>query len=410
MAPGFLYLNVANTWPGFTLHQVVIAADGALELAKTGTQYVSLGALIAGPISAPNASTDWFRVSSLADDLPAGTHVQFFTATADAGAPPFDLSSDTPFAGTGWSPLPRDVFEGIVADPPAAQLWIGIILRSQGSASPRIHQIRADYGRDTYMTWLPAIYRIQPGAGLLERFLALNGSVLGDVEDEITGLTRLFDPYSAPSTGYPSWLDWLSTWLGFDLEETWTDDEKRSYLAAAFELFGWRATIPGLRRYLKIYAGVNARIIELSRFAQIWSLGQGYPLGFGTRLAPGSLQGAVLGSSAIVDQARVAPPGDQGASLFEDVAHAFCVQVYASDLTRPGALQLVREIIEQEKPAYTVYQLSVIQPTLRIGAQARIGIDTVIAAGAPPAQIGMPLGGRALAAQAVPCDNPGGLA
>jgi phage tail-like protein len=408
MTPGFLYLNVANRWPGFVLHQIVIAADGALELAKSGTQFVAAGVAVAGPVTAPNASTDWFRISSLGDDLPAGTHVQFFTATSDAVAPPVDPTSNTPFADPAWNPLPRDVFEGIVVNPPAAQLWLGLVLRSQGAASPRIQQVRADYGHDTYMTWLPALYRRQPGSGLLERFLALNGSVLGAVEDEIAGLTRLVDAFAAPADGYPSWLDWLSGWLAFDLEETWTDSEKRGYLAEAFELFGWRATIVGLRRYLKIYVGVNARIFELSRFAQIWSLGEAYPLGFGTRLAPGPLQGAVLGSSAIVDQARVAPDNDQGASLFEDVAHAFCVEVYASDLTRPGALQLVRQILDEEKPAHTVYGLSVIEPMMRIGAQAHIGIDSIIAAGPPPAQIGMPLGGRALGAEATLCGNPGG--
>ena len=408
MTPGFLYLNVSNQWPGFVLHQLVIAADGALELAKSGTQFVSTGIAVAGPVTAPNGSRDWFRVSSLGDDLPAGTHVQFFTATSDAGAPPVDPSSDTPFADPAWNPLPRDLFEGIIANPPAAQLWLGLVLRSQGLASPRIHQVRADYGRDTYLTWLPAIYRRQPGSDLLERFLTLNGSVLGAVEDEIGGLTRLFDPFAAPIDGYPSWLDWLSGWLAFDLEESWSNDEKRRYLSEAFELFGWRATIAGLRRYLKIYAGVNARIIELRGFAQIWSLGGVYALGFGTRLAPGPLQGAVLGSSAIVDQARVAPESDQGASLFADVAHAFCVQVYASDLTRPHALELVRQILDQEKPAHTIYGLSVIEPMMRVGAQACIGVDSIIAAGPPPAQIGMPLGGRALGAQATPCDNPGG--
>ncbi|HMD70395.1 MAG TPA: phage tail protein [Bryobacteraceae bacterium] len=409
MAPGYLYLNVANQWPGFDLHGGEIAADGALQLATSGSQFVTGGTVLGGPVVASDASTDWFRVSALADDLPAGAHVQFFTATTDAGAPPFDPASSAPFADPAWNPLPRDVFEGIVANGPGTQLWLGLVLRSQGEATPRIHQVRADYGRDTYMTWLPAIYRRQPQSGFLERYLALNGSILGAVEDEIAGLPGLFDAFSAPAGGYPSWLDWLSGWLAFDLEETWTEKQKRRFLSEAFELYGWRATIAGLRRYLEIYAGVRARIVELSRFAQIWSLGEAYPLGFGTRLAPGPLQGAVLGSSAVVDQARVPADDDCGASLFEDVAHAFCVQVYSSDLTRPGALELVRRILDQEKPAHTVYRLSVIEPTMRVGAQASIGIDTIIAAGPPPAQIGMPLGGRALAPPALPCDNPGGL-
>jgi hypothetical protein len=43
---------------------------------------------------------------------------------------------------------------------------------------------------------------------------------------------------------------------------------------------------------------------------------------------------------------------------------------------------------------------------MRIGAQSRIGIDTIIAEGPPPAQIGMRLGGSVLVADAAPCPNP----
>jgi phage tail-like protein len=346
-------------------------------------------------------------LTALADDLPAGTHAQFFTlTTSSAGAPPFDPTSDTPFGDPSWNAIPRDVLEGVIANGPGTFLWLGAILRGQGKQSPRLRQVRVDYGRDTYLNWLPAIYQQQPQRDFLERYLALNASVLGAVEDEIAGLSRLFDAGAAPSDGFPSWLEWLAGWLAFDLNESWSDDQKRQYLAEAFELYGWRGTLEGLRRYLKIYAGVNARIEEAGRFAQMWSLGEVSTLGAGTRLAPGPLQGAVLGSSAIVDQARMAPDGDRGASLYEDVAHVFCVQVYCSDLNQPGALETVRQILDQEKPAHTVYHLSVIEPQMRIGAQARIGIDSIIAAGQPPAQIGMALGGRVLAAQAAPCANP----
>lgn len=406
---GFLYLNAANQWPGFDLHQIEIAADGALQLAQSGGQFVSRGVLLAGPVQAPNAATDWFRVTALADDLPAGSHTQFFTLTTSGGPPPFDPTADAPFADPSWRPIPRDALEGVIANGPGVSLWLGAVLRSPGDQSPRIRQIRVDYGRDTYLSWLPAIYQQQPQRDFLERYLALNASVLGAVEDEIAGLSRLFDPYAAPDTGFPSWLEWLSGWLAFDLKESWAPDQKRQYLAQAFELYGWRGTIEGLRRYLKIYAGVSARVEEAGRYAQMWSLGQVSTLGSSTRLAPGPLQGAVLGSSAIVDQARVSPEDDRGASLYEDVAHVFCVQVYCSELNQPGALDTVRYILDQEKPAHTVYQLSVIEPRMRIGAQSRIGIDAIVAAGPPPAQIGRPLGASALAADATPCANPGGL-
>jgi phage tail-like protein len=403
---GFIYLNIAGQWPSFDLHGIVIAADGALELSRTGGQFVSRGLLMAGPIQAPNGSTDWFLLRAFSEAVPSGTHTQFFTATSNAGAPPFDPNAVEPFSDPSWHALPRDVMEGVISNPPGASLWIGLILRSQGSESPRIHQMRTDYGRDTYLTWLPAIYRKEPQSRFLERYLALYAGVLGPVEAKIAGLTRLFDPFAAPDHGFPSWLEWLAGWLTFDLKEQWTDHEKRRYLSKAFELYGWRGTIEGLRRYLKIYAGVNARITDASRFSQKWTLGEVSTLGFGTRLAPGPMQGAVVGSTAIVDQARVIPGDDPGGSLYEDTAHLFCVQVYLSDLNQPGAIETVRQVLDREKPAHTVYQLSIIEPRMRIGAQSRIGIDTIIAEGPPPAQIGMRLGGSVLVADAAPCPNP----
>ena len=51
---GFLYLNTANNWPGFVLYQIEIAPDGALQLKKSGGQFVSRGVFLAGPIQAPS--------------------------------------------------------------------------------------------------------------------------------------------------------------------------------------------------------------------------------------------------------------------------------------------------------------------------------------------------------------------
>ena len=80
--------------------------------------------------------------------------------------------------------------------------------------------------------------------------------MLGELEETISDLPSLFDPFSAPNGDFPSWLSWLSSWLAFDLNQAWSEDETRRFLAEAFDLYGKRGTVEGLRRYLKIYAGV----------------------------------------------------------------------------------------------------------------------------------------------------------
>jgi hypothetical protein len=113
-------------------------------------------------------------------------------------------------------------------------------------------------------------------------------------------------------------------------------------------------------------------------------------------LAPAHLQGAVPGSSATFDQAHLSRGDRPGAPLFEDLAHRFCVQVYRAELNRPGALADVRAVLDREKPAHTSYHLCVIEARMRVGIQARVGIDAIVAQGPPAAQFGMLLGDSVL--------------
>jgi hypothetical protein len=136
---------------------------------------------------------------------------------------------------------------------------------------------------------------------------------------------------------------------------------------------------------------VEARIEEPPLQTSLWSLGEISTLGLSTMLAPAHAQGAVLGSTATLDQSHLIDEDDYGAPLFADVAFRFCVQVYRAELTRPGTLEQVRAVIEREKPAYTDYHLCVIEPRMRVGFQARLGIDTIIGGKPPDLVLDQPL-------------------
>ena len=115
-------------------------------------------------------------------------------------------------------------------------------------------------------------------------------------------------------------------------------------------------------------------------------------------LAGAHPQGAVVGSTATLDHSHLITGEQYGAPLFEDVAHQFTVQIYRSQLKCAGTLEAVRAVIEREKPAHTDYHLCIIEPRLRAGFQARVGIDAVVAG--PPSAIkvgegvGTALGGK----------------
>jgi len=401
---GFFYLNAANQWPSFALQNMAIGGDGALRLTSTAGVYASAGVFMGGPFQALDGKTPWYRFTLETDSLPSGTHLQMFTWTADSGPPPFVPLSNIPFPG--WQAAPRDAVEGVIFNAPARELWIGGVIRSDGSATPAIPQIRIDYGRDTYLKFLPGIYRSSvASADLLARLLSLSQTALGGIRGEITGLTRLFNPAASPYRGYPSWLAWLSGWLAWQLNQNWTEEQARDYLAGAFRLYALRGTVEGLRLYLKIYAGVNAHISEPALNSSIWSLGTNSALGFTTMLAPASASGAILDTTAILDESDLTGPNDPfGSALFDDVAYRFTVEINAGELTRPGALAAVRAVIDREKPAHTVCDLCIIQPLMRVGVNCRIGIDTVV--GAPrEMQIGRRLDHAVLAASDRECNQ-----
>ena len=400
---GFVYLNLANQWPSFNLNAVDIDARGALRLAASSGSYAARGTFCAGPFKSPAANVPWFRLLVESEPLPASTHLQIFTFAGDT-APVYDLTASNPFSGPGWLASPRDGLDVLILNPNATQLWIGGILRNEASGTPGLRQMRLQYGRDTYAKFLPMLYRGNgPQSEFLERFLSLHQSVLGGVEHEIADLPRLFDPLAAPDSGFPSWLGWLAGWLTFVMDENWAEPQTRDYLAGAFHLFQRRGTIEGLRRYLQMYAGVNAHIQEPGLHTSMWSLGTISELGFTTMLAPGPAQGAVVGTSATLNQSNLTEDFDLGAALFDDVAHRFCIQVYCAELNRPGAMAALQAVIAREKPAHTECHICGIEPRMRIGVQSRVGIDSIVGDAPPPAEIGRRLDTGVLAEQSLGC-------
>jgi hypothetical protein len=374
-------------------------AGGSVVRLLPDQAYVHQGEFLAGPFEVGEGPTAWHRLRVLAQPLSGDAHLQLFTHTAnDPDDPPVALGPvEEPFPG--WQAAPPDQLDILILNDPCRYLWIGGRLHGDGTASPRLVQMQVTFPPDGYLRHLPAIYQEdERGRVLLRRALALFESLLGSLGEQINDLPLLFDPFAAPSgwapwlTGWqgddeslmapPDWLPWLASWLAFDLDETWLEEKTRQAIADAVELYGARGTVEGLRRLIKLYAGVEARIEEPGQFTIVWSLGERSVLGFDTMLAPAHPQGAVLATTATLDASHLIDDDDYGAPLFEGVAHRFCVHVYRAELKTSRALNDVVAVLEREKPAHTTYHLCVIEPRMRVGFQARVGIDTIVA-GAP---------------------------
>ncbi len=386
-------------------------ADPPLKLAANAA-YASRGVLWSEkPIRTDESNVEWQRLQAEVKPLPANTHLEFFVYTSnDAGSGPVGTADD-PLDDPRWRqaahPPGADLDDVYIGGKPSTYLWLAALFSGDGRGTPTLSQMRVQFDRDSYLDYLPAIYREEAKADpncnalcghFLLRFLSLFESMYQDVEGEISSLPALFDPKATP----PEFLGWLAEWLGLELDEAWSEEKQRQILGAIFRLHAERGTADGLRRILKLLAGVDAVIEEPIMNAAWWALpstsesccsscaaeAQGNPevwqetensiLGFTTMLAPAQPQGAVVGTSAVLDQSHLITVDEFGAPLFRDVAYQFTVQLYRGQLMCAQVLPRVRALIDQEKPAHTVWQLCVIEPRMRVGYQSRVGIDTVI--------------------------------
>ncbi len=91
---------------------------------------------------------------------------------------------------------------------------------------------------------------------------------------------------------------------------------------------------------------------------------------------------------AVVGQSRPQDAEDFGAPLADDYAHLFTVFVPAAQVPLAAQRQALRDLIEAEKPAHTDFQLCLVEPRMRVGVQARVGIDSIIAGPGPTLRLG----------------------
>ena len=280
--------------------------------------------------------------------------------------------------------------------------------RSRRTApSPRsVQQLRIDFDVETGLGYLPAIYADDgPSGRFLARYLALGGTAFSDVERRIDALPARFDPRAATRDA----LGPLADWLGLDIDGEWSDEELRASIAGAFETYGRRGTVAGLREAVRRYARVDVHIQEPLANAGWWVLGgdedacgcdgstataDGLPaedaprLGFSTMLAAIQPQGAVLGTTAVVDGSQLLADDELGSGLFSNLADRFTVLAYQGARHSSERLADLRAVIDRERPAGTVYDVCVVEPAARVGYQARIGIDAIVAGGAQPTPLG----------------------
>lgn len=376
---------------------LAIPASGMSPLALDASgAFATAGAIWSSAISGGGLRVPWRQITTTST-VPDGSHLNFFFATSDSSASiPVDPAATNPFSDPKWTAIPTGADYFYIPNDPAKFLFIGATFTSDGTSTPELKQMRADFDPDPLFARLPAFYREPSSPGdFIRRLLSLYASIFADLEAETKGMRAWFTPGSIAAADLP----WLASWLGVDLDQNTSVAQQRNAVANAFHNDAVRGTAAGIKAALLVEAGIQATIIEPITSFGWWSLpgsncdgsldlATGVGLGIGSRLAVSEPFGAIVGATAKLDFSYLVQNED-GSPLFDTEAYKFYLLVHRAQASSAAKIDLINAIVEREKPAHTVWKLLVIEPRMQVGVQARIGIDAVVG-DEVPTQLGSP--------------------
>jgi phage tail-like protein len=185
--------------------------------------------------------------------------------------------------------------------------------------------LSSQIAESAYIRYLPGIYHQDL---FLRRFLMIFESVLRPIEEMVDILPAYTEPEHTPS----DFLPWLAQWVATALESSWPLARQRALIANSVEIYRWRGTSYGLKLHIRTYTGIEPLIQEYRG---------GFVLGADNR----------LGWTTLL---TVAPVNQL----------LFVVTVPVVD-PRDVDPQVLRQIIEESKPAHTTYRLRLVRATVQ---------------------------------------------
>jgi phage tail-like protein len=102
---------------------------------------------------------------------------------------------------------------------------------------------------------LPALFQEDD---FVQRMMAAFDEVLAPIFSTLDNFDSYLDPAMAPE----DFVDWLASWVGVDIDETWTLERRRQLVRDAALLYRIRGTSSGLAAHLLLYANVTPDIEE----------------------------------------------------------------------------------------------------------------------------------------------------
>ena len=183
--------------------------------------------------------------------------------------------------------------------------------------------------RSTYTEFLPVVYQ---EVDYIHRFIKIFEQAFDPVVNSFSSMWAHLDPLTAPQALLP----FLAHWVDWSIDSQLDLTHQRRLIRRAVEIYRCRGTRKGLRFYLHLYTGLP--LDEQIDREEDKSISITEPFG----------QGCVLGLAHVGEDAIIG--GGK--------AYHFDVRLRAQP-DSPIDEQLVRRIINQEKPAFCSYSLRI---------------------------------------------------
>ncbi len=120
------------------------------------------------------------------------------------------------------------------------------------------------------LSYLPGIYHTD----FMSRFLGIFEATSLPIEWTIDN----FDLFLSAGTAPDDFLPWLASWFDITFDSTWTEEQRRTLLNEAHEIYARRGTVWALRRVLEIYTGVSPEIDDQDRKLDPFTFSVSIPL------------------------------------------------------------------------------------------------------------------------------------
>lgn len=175
--------------------------------------YKTVGTWISEALDSQIYRCQWHRIELDLLHLPPGTRVVVSTYTDGQLRRPEEIQAlsehlwDTRYAVIGPMQPPPDlaarpdgVREFLIQSREGQYLWLRLQLGGDGYSTPAVGSIRVHYPRESYLTYLPAVYSADDESRwFLERFLPIFQTEWDELERRIGDIAQYFDPDAVPS-------------------------------------------------------------------------------------------------------------------------------------------------------------------------------------------------------------------